>query len=171
MVQGQLVLVQLREHRANIQVRISLSLGPLQTTLDRERALQEVERCAHLADSPIVARHVVEGHGLTELVGLAKLLALLEQVERRVDVLLLQVVDGEDVANFAQLLARLRKFFRVRAEVGFLNFEKLLEDADGLNILGLALILPHFLLEVLDVLQSRRIDLGVILLICVHFLK
>ena len=105
MVQGQLMLVQLREDRANIQVRISLSLGPLQTALNGKRALQEVERCAHLADSSIVASHVVECHGLTELVGLAQLLTLLEQVESRIDILLLQVVDGEDVANFAQLLA------------------------------------------------------------------
>ena len=65
------MLVELREDRANIQVGISLSLGPLQTALDGERALKEVKRCAHLANSPVVARHVVEGHGLTQLVGLA----------------------------------------------------------------------------------------------------
>ena len=53
----------------------------------------------------VVTGHVVEGHGLAEFVILTELLWLLEQVYCAVDVLFLQVVDRQDVANLAQLLA------------------------------------------------------------------
>lgn len=116
---------------------IRLNLGSLQLSLDCERLLQEVECRAHLADPAVVASHVVVGHGLAELVVLAELLTLAQKVERRVDVLLLQVVDSKDVTNFAQLLAAAREFLRVRAEVGLLDLEELLEDTDGFNVLAL----------------------------------
>lgn len=42
---------------------------------------------------------------MAELVIFAKLLGLLEQVERTIDVFLFEVVHGENVANLAKLLA------------------------------------------------------------------
>ena len=116
-VEGQLVLVELGEHGADIKVGIGLSFRSLQSTLDRQCPLQEVEGGPHFTDSPVVAGHVVEGHCLTELVVLAELLGLLEEVECAVDVLFLEVVYGEDVADFAQLFAALGELFRVGTEV------------------------------------------------------
>lgn len=123
MIQSQLVLVQLRQDSANVQVGVSLDLGSLQARLNRERPLEEVQGCAHLSNAAIVASHVVEGHGLSKLVVLAQLLRLLEEVERAVDVLLLQVVDCEDVTDFAQLLAGACELTRCRAEVHLLDLE------------------------------------------------
>ena len=136
-VQRKLVLVQLREHRTDVQVRVSLDLGSLQPRLNRECPLQEVEGGAHFADAAIVASHVVEGHCLSQLVVFAKLLALLEQIKRTVNVFLLQVVDRKDVANLAQLLARACELAARRSEMHLLNLQELLEDSNRLHILAL----------------------------------
>lgn len=73
-VQSQLVLVQLGENRTDVQMGVRLHLRSLQLGLNRECLLQEVEGRAHLADPAVVASHVIEGHGLSKLVVLAKLL-------------------------------------------------------------------------------------------------
>ena len=86
-------------------MRIGLDLGLLQTRFDSKSTLEEVERCTHLSNTAVVASHVVEGHGLTELVVLAKLLRLFQQIQRTVNVFLLQVVHGKDITNLAELLA------------------------------------------------------------------
>ena len=84
---------------------VRLRLGSLQTAFDRQRPLQKVQRSAHFADSAVVARHVVEGHGLPELVVLTQLLRFLQQVERTINIFFLEVVHSQNIANFAQLLA------------------------------------------------------------------
>lgn len=68
MVKRQLVLVELGEYGADIEVGIRLDFWTLQARLNSERALQEVEGGAHFTNAAIVARHVIEGHGLTELI-------------------------------------------------------------------------------------------------------
>jgi len=67
--------------------------------------LQKIEGSTHLADTSVVASHVVVGHSLSELIVFAQFLRLLEQVQRTVYVLLLEVVNGKNVADFAELLA------------------------------------------------------------------
>ena len=89
---------------------VSLNFGALEPRFNCEGPLQEVESCAHFADSTIVAGHVVEGHGLTKFVVFAELFRLLQQVQSAVDVLLLEVVDGKDVTDFAELLASACEF-------------------------------------------------------------
>ena len=137
MVEGKLVLVKLAEHRTNIQVGVGLDFGPLQFGLNRQGLLQKVEGGAHFADAAVVASHIVEGHGLAEFVVLAEFLRLLQQIKRRVHVLLLQVVNGQNIANLAQLLAGAREFLRSRSKVHFLYFQKFLKDANCLYIFGL----------------------------------
>ena len=66
--------------------------------------MQKIQGRSHFADAPVVASHVVERHGLTELVVFAKDLRLLQEVESTIDILLFEVVDCEDIADFAQLL-------------------------------------------------------------------
>ena len=88
--------------------------------------MQEVECGSHFANASVVASHVVECHGLSQFVVLAQLLTLFEQVQSTVDVLLLQVVDGEDVADFAQLLARACEFSRRSSKMNFFDLQKLL---------------------------------------------
>ena len=137
MIERQLVLVELGEHGANVEVGVRLNLRALQTGLNGKCTLQKVESGSHFADATVVARHVIEGHSLAELVVLAEFLALLQQIQCTVDVLFLQVVDGEDIADLAQLLASPRELFRCGAKVHFLDFEQLFEDANRLNILAL----------------------------------
>ena len=68
MVQGELVLIQLTQDGADVQMSVGLGFWSLQSRLDGQSSLQEVERSPHLANPPVVAGHVVEGHGLAELV-------------------------------------------------------------------------------------------------------
>ena len=89
MIECQLVLVELGEHGANIEVGVCLNLRTLETGLNGECALQKVEGGSHFADATVVARHVVEGHSLAEFVVLAEFLALLQQIQCTVDVLFL----------------------------------------------------------------------------------
>lgn len=131
------MLVELREHGTDVEMSVCLDFGALQPRLDRQGTLQEVQGGAHLTNAAVVARHVVEGHCLAKLVVLAELLRLFEQVQRAVDVLLLKVVDGEDVANLAKLLASSRKLLRCRSKMHLLDLEELLENADRLDILAL----------------------------------
>lgn len=77
-VKGQLVLIQLGQHSADVQVRVRLYLGPLKLRLDGQRLLKEVQRRPHFADPTVVASHIVEGHRLAKLIILAKFLRLLE---------------------------------------------------------------------------------------------
>lgn len=56
---------------------------------------------------PVVASEIVECHCLTEFVVLAKLFRLLEQIKCTIDVFLFEIVDGKDVADLAELFARL----------------------------------------------------------------
>ena len=110
MIKSKLVLVKLRENRANVKMSIGLDLRSLQTRLNSECTLQEVQGGAHLSNTSIVASHIVEGHSLAELVVLAELLRLFEQVKSTVNVFFLEVINCKDVANFTQLLARAREF-------------------------------------------------------------
>lgn len=137
MIQGQLVLVELGENRTDVQMGVGLDFGTLKSRLNRQGSLQKVERCAHLSNTAVVAGHVVEGHSLTKLIVLAKLLGLLEEVERTVDIFLLEVVDGEDVANLTQLLARASEFARRGTEVHLLDLEQLFQDSDRFHIFAL----------------------------------
>ncbi len=115
------MLVKLREHGTNIQMRISLDLGSLQPGLNRESPLQEVERCTHFADSAIIASHVIEGHRLTKFIVLAKFFAFLQKVKCTVDIFLLEVVDCKDVADLTQLLACARELSRCGAKMHFFD--------------------------------------------------
>lgn len=81
MVQSQLVLVELRENSADVQVGVGLDLGFLESRLDSERPLKEVQGRAHLSNTSVVASHVVESHGLAEFVVLTEFFGLFEQVE------------------------------------------------------------------------------------------
>ena len=72
MVESELVFVQLREYGTNVQMSVSLDLWALQSRLNRQCPLQEVQGSSHLANTAVVARHVVEGHGLAQFVVLTK---------------------------------------------------------------------------------------------------
>lgn len=72
---------------------VSLDLWLLKSRFNSERSLEEVQGGPHFADSPVVTSHVVEGHGLPQLIVLAHLLGLLEEVQGRVNVFLLKVVN------------------------------------------------------------------------------
>ena len=115
-----------------------MDLRSLQSALNGKSALQEVQRCSHLADSAIVASHVIESHSLSKLIIFAKLFGLLEQIKSRVDVLLLQVVHGKDVADLTQLFAGAGELLRGSSEVDLLDFEKLFKDSNSFNILALS---------------------------------
>ena len=99
MVQGELVLVELTEDRANVEVGVCLDLGSLKSGLDGQRLLQEVQGSAHLADATVVAGHVVESHRHTKLIRVTQLLRLLQQVKSGIDVFFFEVVNSEDVAD------------------------------------------------------------------------
>ena len=99
------MLVKLRENRTDVKMSVSLDFRALEPRFNSKSSLQEVESRAHFADSTIVAGHVVEGHGLTKLVVFTELFRLLQQVQSAIDVLFLEVVDGKDVTDFAELLA------------------------------------------------------------------
>lgn len=73
-IQSKLMLVELTQHRANVQMGVGLRFWSLQPALDGQGALQEVQSRPHLANSAIVASHVVERHRLSELIRLAQLL-------------------------------------------------------------------------------------------------
>ena len=77
-VECQLVLVQLRENGTDVQVSVCLDLGLLEARFDRESTLEEIQGGPHLPNTSVVASHIVEGHGLAELVVLAQLLRLLQ---------------------------------------------------------------------------------------------
>jgi|TARA_B110000305_G_C19345536_1_gene591449 hypothetical protein len=94
---------------------------------------------------------------LTELVVLAELLGLLEEVECAVDVLFLEVIYGEDVADFAQLFAALGELFRVGTEVQLLHFKQFFEHANGLDVLALTLILLDGVFQLLELSLKSRI--------------
>lgn len=126
MVQRQFMLVQLRQDGANVQMSVSLDLRSLQSRLDCQGTLEEVECSAHLSYASIVTGHVIECHGLSKLVVFAELLTLLEQVERAIYVFFLEIVDGQDVTDFAELFARAREFTASRTKVHFLDLKQLL---------------------------------------------
>ena len=109
MVQSQLVLIELGENCTYVQVGVCLDLGPLQASLDRQCLLQEVEGSTHFANSSIVTSHVIESHRHAELISLAQLLRLLQQVQGAINILFFEIVDGQNIANFAKLLAGSRE--------------------------------------------------------------
>jgi len=71
------MLIQLGKHRADVKMGVSLRFGSLQTAFNGESSLQKIEGGPHLTNPAIVARHVVEGHGLPQLIVLAQLLRFL----------------------------------------------------------------------------------------------
>ena len=104
------MLVKLRENRTDVQMSVSLDLWALEPRFNSKSSLQEVKSSAHFANSTIVACHVVESHSLAKLVVFTKLFRLLQQVQSAVDVLLLEIIDGKDVTDFAELLASTSEF-------------------------------------------------------------
>lgn len=72
MVEGELMLVQLTEHCADVEVGVRLDFGSLQTRFDSKCLLKEIESGAHLANATVIASHVVESHCHSELISLAK---------------------------------------------------------------------------------------------------
>ena len=68
------MLVQLRKHCADVKMGICLNLWSLQSCFDGESFLEEVKGSSHLANSTIIASHVVEGHCHAEFVRIAELL-------------------------------------------------------------------------------------------------
>jgi len=64
-VESEFVLVELREDSADVEMSISLNLWLLETGLDSECALKEVESGSHLSNSSVIASHVVVCHGLS----------------------------------------------------------------------------------------------------------
>ena len=121
--------------------------------------MEEVKCSAHLTDSPVVTGHIVKGHGLAELVILTQLLGLLEQIQRTIDVLLLQIVNSQDIAYLAQLLAGAGELARVGAIYLLFPLKQLLEHANSLNILAFILVLPNGFLELVQLLLQFWVDL------------
>ena len=74
MIQSQLVLIKLRQNGTDVEMGVSLSFWSLKSTFNSKSPLQKVQGGPHLADSSVVAGHVIEGHGLSELIVFAKLL-------------------------------------------------------------------------------------------------
>ena len=99
--------------------------------------MEEVESRSHLTDASVVTSHVIEGHSLAEFIVLTELLRLLEQVESAVDVFLFQVINCEDVADLAKLLACSCEFSRSSSEMHLLDLQELLQDANSLHIFAL----------------------------------
>jgi hypothetical protein len=56
------MLIELRENRTNVQVCVSLNFGSLETGLNRQGFLQEIQSSSHFADSTIIASHIIECH-------------------------------------------------------------------------------------------------------------
>jgi hypothetical protein len=106
------MLIKLGEYCTNVQVGVCLDLGPLQTGLNGQSLLEEVECGTHLPDSSIVTSHIIESHCHAQFVGLAQLLRLLEQIQGTINILFFEIVDGKNIANFAQLFARSRELYR-----------------------------------------------------------
>ena len=65
------MLIQLGKHCTDVEVSICLDLGSLETGLNGQSSLQEVEGSSHLSNASVVACHVIEGHCLTKLIVLA----------------------------------------------------------------------------------------------------
>lgn len=128
------MLIQLRQHGANVQVGISLSFWSLKSRLNGQGSLQKVEGCSHFADPPVIASHVVESHGLTQFVVFTKFLRLLEQVKGTVDILFLQVVDSQNIADLAELFAGFGELPGVGSEIHLFDLEQLLKNSNGFNV-------------------------------------
>jgi len=63
--------------------------------------LKEVESRLHFTNSSVVTGHIVEGHGLSELIVLAEFLRLLEEVKSTVDILFFKIINSKDVTDLA----------------------------------------------------------------------
>jgi hypothetical protein len=68
MIKCQLVLVQLAQYSANVQMRVRLHLRALESRLNSQSLLQEIQRRPHLPNPSIVAGHVVVRHCLAQFV-------------------------------------------------------------------------------------------------------
>jgi hypothetical protein len=64
-VKSKLVLVELREDGADVEMSIGLNLWLLKAGLDSESTLKEVESGSHLSNSSVIASHVVVCHSLS----------------------------------------------------------------------------------------------------------
>jgi len=68
MIERQLMLVELTENSTNIQMRVSLYFGPLKFGFNRKGLLQEIQSGAHFTNAAVITSHIVECHGLAELI-------------------------------------------------------------------------------------------------------
>ena len=93
MVQSELMLVELGQNCTDIKVRIGLDLWSLQTGLNSQGLLQEIECSTHFSYASIIASHIIKGHSHAKFIGLTKLLRLLKQIESAINILLLQVIN------------------------------------------------------------------------------
>lgn len=116
---------------------ICLNLWLLKSGLNSQSSLEEVESGFHFVDAAVVAGHVVKGHRLTKLIVLHQFLWFFQEVQGTADVFFLKVVDCENVADLAALLAGTGELLRCCAEMNFFDFEKLLKDSDCFNIFAL----------------------------------
>ena len=128
---------------------VSLSLWPLKSTLDSKCSLKEVQGSTHLSDTPVVACHIIKCHCLTQFVIFAKLFRLFEEVKCTIDVFLLQIVDSQNVANFAKLFTRLCELLRIGTILYFFDFQELLKNTNCLYIFALRLILSNLIFKLL----------------------
>jgi hypothetical protein len=101
---------------------------------------------------------------LAQLVVLAQLLRLLEQVQRTIDVFFLQVIDSEYIANLTQLFARPGELLRVGAEYLLFPLEQLFQHPYGLDVLALCLVLAHSFLQFVQLVLQSWVNLCVILI-------
>lgn len=102
---------------------ISLSFWSLKSRLNGQGSLQKVEGRSHFANPPVVASHVVKGHGLTQFVVFTKFFRLLKQVKGTVDILFFQVIDSQNIADLAELLAGFGELPGVGSEIHLFDLE------------------------------------------------
>lgn len=88
------MLIELREHCANIQMSVCLGFWSLKPRLDSQSSLQKVESSSHFTNSSIIASHVIKSHCLTKLVVLAELLRFFQEIEGTVDILFFKIIDS-----------------------------------------------------------------------------
>lgn len=92
------------QHSAYVEVRVRRVRPPLvQRVLYVQRFLEVLQGAPYLAQSPLLARHVVARDSLTLLAVLRQHLCLLQQIERHREVLFVHVRHRKQITEFAQL--------------------------------------------------------------------
>lgn len=81
---------------------------------------------------------------MSKLVVFAEFFGLLQKVKGAVDVFFFEVVDGENIADFAELFAGSRELARRCSKVDLLYLEQLLKNSDCLNVFALSKVNTSF---------------------------